>query len=58
MANLLGLNALYYHSELDEFVSVEEETEDCDVVDNVTFMLFTRRDIETLEEIEAGDDPE
>ena len=52
MANLLGLNALYFHSELEEFVSVEEETEDCDVVDNVTFMLFTRREIETLEERE------
>ena len=48
MANLLDLNALYFHSELHEFVSVEEETDDCDVEENVTFMLFTRRDIESL----------
>lgn len=48
MANLLGLNALYFHSELHEFVSVDEETDDCDVEDNVTFMLFTRRDVETV----------
>lgn len=45
MADLLDLNALYYHSELNEFVSVDEETDDCDVVDNVTFMLFTRREL-------------
>lgn len=48
MARLLGLNALYYHSELHEFVRVEEETDDCDVEDNVTFMLFTRRDVDRL----------
>lgn len=48
MANLLGLNSLYFHSELHEFISVDEETDDCDVEDNVTFMLFTRRDVETI----------
>ena len=56
MARLLDLNALYYHSELNEFVSVDEETDDSDVEDNVTFMLFTRRDIETLEEAERDED--
>ena len=48
MANLLDLNAFYFHSELHEFVSVEEETEDCDVEDNVTFMLFTRREVDSV----------
>jgi hypothetical protein len=48
LANLLDLNALYFHSELHEFVSVDEETDDCDVEDNVTFMLFTRRELETI----------
>jgi hypothetical protein len=56
MARLLDLNALYYHSELNEFVSVEEETEDCDVIDNVTFMLFTRRELETIGEAEERGD--
>lgn len=50
MARLLGLNALYFHSELYQFVSVDEETADSDVVDNVTFMLFTRRDISDISE--------
>ena len=49
MARLLGLHALYYHSELNEFVSVEDETDDCDVLDNVTFMMFTRRELERLD---------
>ena len=44
LARILDLNAFYFHSELHEFVSVEEEWEDCDVEDEVTFMLFTRRD--------------
>ncbi len=48
LARLLDLNALYYHSELNEFVSVEDETEDCDVLDNVTFMMFTRREVPRL----------
>jgi hypothetical protein len=42
MAKLLDLNALYYHSELHEFVSVDEHVEDSDCLENVTFMLFTR----------------
>lgn len=46
MARLLGLHAMYFHSELYQFVSVDEETEDSDVEDNVTFMLFTRRDVD------------
>jgi len=46
LARLLDLHALYYHSERHEFVSVEKETGDSDVLDNVTFMLFTRRDPE------------
>ena len=46
LAELLDLNALYFHSELYEFVSVEEETADSDVEENVTFMLFTRREID------------
>ncbi len=45
MARLLDLECLYYHSEQYEFVSVEEDTEDCDVEENVCFMLFTRRDV-------------
>jgi hypothetical protein len=44
LGRLLDLNVLYYHSERNEFVSVEDGTDDCDVEDNVTFMLFTRRD--------------
>jgi len=42
MARLLDLRALYFHSELEEFVPVEEGTEDSDCLENVTFMLFTR----------------
>jgi hypothetical protein len=45
LARILDLNAFYFHSELHEFVSVEEEWEDCDVEDEVTFMLFTRREL-------------
>jgi len=42
LARLLDLNSLYFHSELEEFVPVEEGTEDSDCLENVTFMLFTR----------------
>ena len=49
MANLLDLHALYYHSDLHEFIRVEEETDTSDVEENVTFMMFTRRDIETVQ---------
>jgi hypothetical protein len=45
LARILDLNAFYFHSELHEFVSVEEEWQDCDVEDEVTFMLFTRREL-------------
>ena len=45
LARILDLNAFYFHSELHEFVSVEEEWEDCDVEEEVTFMLFTARDL-------------
>ena len=43
MARILDIRALYYHSELEEFVPVEEETESFDILDNVSFMMFTRR---------------
>ena len=42
LAQLLGLNSYYYHSELDEFVPVEVDAGDSDHLDNVTFMLFSR----------------
>ena len=45
LARLLDLDVLYYHSEQCEFVSVEEDTEDCDIEENVCFMLFTRRNV-------------
>ncbi|MDE0885076.1 MAG: hypothetical protein OSB70_06050 [Myxococcota bacterium] len=45
MARVLDLNAFYFHSETHEFTSVDEEWEDSDVEDEVTFMLFTRRDL-------------
>jgi len=48
LARLLDLEVLYYHSEQFEFVSVEEDTEDCDIEENVVFMLFTRRDVSGL----------
>ncbi len=42
-ADLLDLNAFYYHSEEEEFVSVRDWDDDADCEDNVTFMLFTHR---------------
>lgn len=42
-AQLLDLRVLYFHSELHEFVPVEEHVEESDVLDNVSFVLFTRR---------------
>ena len=44
-AELLDLNTLYYHSELEEFVPAEKWDEDADCEENVTFMLFTARSI-------------
>ncbi len=49
LARLLNLNALYYHSELHEFISVDEDWDTSDVLENVTFMMFTRRETETIE---------
>lgn len=42
-ADLLDLNAFYYHSEDEEFTSVRKWDEDADCEENVTFMLFTHR---------------
>jgi hypothetical protein len=42
LAELQGLNAYYFHSELGEFVPVEHDASDSDCHDNVTFMLFSR----------------
>ena len=44
-AELLDLNALYFHSELEEFVPAEKWDEDADCEENVTFMLFTARSL-------------
>jgi len=43
-ADLLDLRAYYYHSEEEEFLPVTSWREDADCEENVTFMLFTRRD--------------
>ena len=48
LARILDLNAFYFHSETHEFVSVDEEWQDCDVEDEVTFVLLTRRDLPPL----------
>jgi len=45
-ADLLDLSAFYYHSEREEFTSVREWDEDCDCEENVTFMLFTARNVD------------
>ncbi len=44
MARLLDLNVVYFHSDHEEFMSVDdaEEVDESDCLDNVTFMLFTR----------------
>ena len=42
LAELHGLHASYYHSELDEFVPVEHDASESDCHENVTFMLFSR----------------
>ena len=42
LAQLLELEALYFHSELDEFVPVEHDASESDCHENVTFMLFSR----------------
>jgi len=42
LAELQGIEALYFHSELGEFVPVDHPAGDTDCHDNVNFMLFTR----------------
>jgi hypothetical protein len=44
-ADLLDLKSFYYHSEEEEFVPVTRWDEDADCEDNVTFMLFTARNV-------------
>jgi hypothetical protein len=48
MARILDLNVVYFHSDHDEFMCVDdvEEAEESDCLDNVTFMLFTRHPID------------
>jgi hypothetical protein len=43
-ADLLDLDSYYYHSEDEEFIPVNDWRDDADCEENVTFMLFTRRD--------------
>jgi len=43
-ADLLDLDAYYFHSEQEEFVPVAEHTDTSDCLDNVTFMVFARRE--------------
>lgn len=57
MGRMLDLNVAYYHSELEEFVSVDDYTDDCDCLDNVTFMIFTRHDLPEIE-VDEDDDEE
>ncbi len=44
-ADLLDLKSFYFHSEKEEFVPVTEWDEDADCEENVTFMLFTHRNV-------------
>ena len=44
-ADLLDLKSFYYHSEKEEFVPVTDWDEDADCEENVTFMLFTHRNV-------------
>lgn len=44
-AELLDLKAFYYHSEEEEFLPVAEWNDECDCDENVTFMLFTKRNV-------------
>lgn len=48
MARLLDLNVVYFHSDHDEFLCVDdaEVVDESDCLDNVTFMLFTRHPID------------
>jgi hypothetical protein len=42
---LLDLKSFYFHSEQEEFVPATEWDEDADCEENVTFMLFTHRNV-------------
>ena len=42
LARLIGLRVMYFDSQMDEFIPVEDHREDSDCLDNVTFLLFTR----------------
>lgn len=44
-ADLLDLNAFYYHSEEEDFLPVSKWDDDADCEENVTFMLFTARNV-------------
>lgn len=44
-ADLLDLKALYYHADEEQFKPVAEWDDDADCEENVTFMLFTRRNV-------------
>lgn len=44
-ADLLDLHSFYYHSEDEEFVPVQKWDDDADCEENVTFMLFTARNV-------------
>jgi hypothetical protein len=45
-ADLLDLNSFYFHSDKEEFVSVDVWDDESDCEENVTFMLFTQRNSE------------
>ncbi len=44
-ADLQGLKSFYFHSEYEEFVPVTEWDGEADCEENVTFMLFTHRNV-------------
>ncbi|HEB88777.1 MAG TPA: hypothetical protein ENI85_04330 [Deltaproteobacteria bacterium] len=44
-ADLLDLKSFYFHSDRDEFVPVSDWDDESDCEENVTFMLFTRRNV-------------
>lgn len=44
-AELLDLKAFYFHSEEEEFTPVSEWDDEADCEENVTFMLFTHRNV-------------
>jgi hypothetical protein len=45
LGELLDLKAFYYHSEQEEFLPVRQWDDDADCEENVTFMLFTKRNV-------------